>query len=52
VLEYPFSGDNVGANEVRDKISGVVGDQCGKFFFHGATPVQTNEGGMDGGGHW
>jgi hypothetical protein len=36
VLENPFVGDNVEANEVRDKIPGVV-------------PI--DEGDVDGGGH-
>jgi hypothetical protein len=51
VLENPFAGDDVGANGARDKISSVVGNQSSKFFFHRMTPVQTNEGGVDGGGH-
>jgi fumarylacetoacetate (FAA) hydrolase family protein len=36
VLENPFVGDDVRANEVRDKIPGVVGDQGSKLFFHSA----------------
>jgi hypothetical protein len=51
VLEDPFVGDYIGANGVRDKISCVVGDQGIKFLFHGAAPVQINEGGTDRGGH-
>jgi hypothetical protein len=51
VLENPLVGDNVGANGVRDKIPGVVGDQGSKFFFHGAAPIWINEGGADRGGH-
>jgi hypothetical protein len=51
VLENPVAGDDVGANGVRDKIPGVVGNQDSKFFFHGATPIQIDEGGMEGGGH-
>jgi hypothetical protein len=38
VLEYPFAGDNVGANRMRDKILSVVDDQSIIFFFHGTTP--------------
>jgi hypothetical protein len=52
VLENPLAGDDVGANGVRDKISGVVGDHGSKFFFHGTTPIWIDEGGTDGGGHW
>jgi hypothetical protein len=51
VLENLVAGDNVGANGVRDKIPGVVGNQDSKFFFHGAVPIQIDEGGMEGGGH-
>jgi hypothetical protein len=51
VLENPFVSDDVGANGARDMISGVVGDQGSKFFFHGVAPVRTDEGGTDGGGH-
>jgi hypothetical protein len=51
VLENSFAGDDVGANGAKDKIRGVVGDQASKFFFHGATPVQIDEGSVDGGGH-
>jgi hypothetical protein len=51
VLENLFVGDNVGANRARDKIRGVVGDQGSKLFFHGATLVQIDEGGVNGGGH-
>jgi hypothetical protein len=51
VLKNPFAGDDVGENEARDKISGVVGDQGSKLFFHGVVPVQINEGGADEGGH-
>jgi hypothetical protein len=51
VVENPFVGDDVGANRVRDKIPGVVGDQGSKFFFHGAVPVRIDKGSTDGGGH-
>jgi hypothetical protein len=51
VLENPLAGDDVGANGVRGKIPGVVGDQGSKFFFHGATPIWIDEGDADGGGH-
>jgi hypothetical protein len=51
VLQNPFVSDDIGANGVRDKISGIVGDQGNKFFFHGTTPVRINEGGADGGEH-
>jgi hypothetical protein len=51
VLEDPFIGDDIGANGVREKMSGVVGDQGSKFFFHGVTPVRIDESGVDGGGH-
>jgi hypothetical protein len=44
VLEDPFAGDYVGANEARDKITCVVGDQGRKFFLHGMMPVQIDEG--------
>jgi hypothetical protein len=47
VLEDPFASDDVGANGVRDKIPGVVGDQGNKFFFYGAAPAQIDEGGTD-----
>jgi hypothetical protein len=50
VLEDKFSDEDVGANGVRDKIPGVVGDQDSKFFFHGATPVQIGDGSADSGG--
>jgi hypothetical protein len=50
VLENPLVGDDVGANEVRDKISGIVGNQGNKFFFHDMTPIQIDEGDADGGG--
>jgi hypothetical protein len=49
VLENPLVGDVVGANKTRDKILGVVGDQGYKLFFHHVTPVQIDEGGVDGG---
>jgi hypothetical protein len=52
VLEDPFLSDHVRANEARKKITGVVGNQGSKFFFHGATPVRIDEGGTDGGGCW
>jgi hypothetical protein len=48
VLENLFTCDDVRANGARDKIPGVVGDQGNKLFFHGATPVQIDEGSMDG----
>jgi hypothetical protein len=51
VLKNPLTGDDVGANGARDKIPGVVNDQCSKFFFHGAAPIRINKGGADGGGH-
>jgi hypothetical protein len=47
VLKNPFIGEDVGANGARDKILGVVGDQGSKLFFHGAVPVQIDEGGVD-----
>jgi hypothetical protein len=51
VLENPLADDDVGANMVRDKIPGFVGDQGSKFFFHGAAPIWIDEGDVDGGGH-
>jgi hypothetical protein len=51
VLENTLVGDDIGANGARDKIPGVVGDQGGKFFFHGAVPIWIGEGSVDGGGH-
>jgi hypothetical protein len=51
VLENSFAGDDVGANRVKDKILGVVGDQGSKLFFHGAAPVRINKGGTNEGGH-
>jgi hypothetical protein len=51
VLENTFAGDDVGTNGARDKVSGVVGDQGSKFFFHGTVPVRIDEGGTDEGGH-
>jgi hypothetical protein len=51
VLENPLASDDVGANGARDKISGVVGDQGNKFFFHGTAPIWIDEGGANGGGH-
>jgi hypothetical protein len=51
VLEDPFTGDNVGANGARDKISSIVGDQGSKLFFDGAMSVRINEGGVDRAGH-
>jgi predicted DNA-binding protein with PD1-like motif len=51
VLENPFIGDDVGANGVRNMISGVVGDQGSKFFFHGITLARIDEGNTDRGGH-
>jgi hypothetical protein len=48
----PFqAGDDIGANGVRDKIPGVVGDHGSKLFLHGTVLVQINEGDVDGGGH-
>jgi hypothetical protein len=44
VLENSFIGDGIGANGVRDKITGVVGDQGSKLFFHGAAPIRIDEG--------
>jgi hypothetical protein len=38
VLEDLFTGDDIGANRTRDKISSVVGDQNIIFFLHGMTP--------------
>jgi hypothetical protein len=35
VLENQLVGDNVRANEMRDKIPSVVGNQGSKLFFHG-----------------
>jgi hypothetical protein len=52
VLENAFVGDDIGANGARDKVLGVVGDQGSKFFFHGAAPVQIDEGSVNKGGHW
>jgi hypothetical protein len=51
VLEDPFTGDNVGANRARDKISSIVGDQGSKLFFDGAMSVRINKGGVDRAGH-
>jgi hypothetical protein len=51
VLKNPPTGDDVKANEARDKIPSVVCDQGSKFLFHGATPIRINEGGADRGGH-
>jgi hypothetical protein len=51
VLHNPLAGDDVGANGARDKISGVVGDQGSKLFFHGTVPVQIDEDDADEGGH-
>jgi hypothetical protein len=51
VLENPLASDDVGVNGARDKISGVVGDQGSKFFFHGTAPIWIDEGGADRGGH-
>jgi hypothetical protein len=51
VLHNPLAGDDVGANGARDKISGVVGDQGSKLFFHGIAPIWFGEGGADGGGY-
>jgi hypothetical protein len=44
VLENPLAGDNVGANRMRDKIPGVVGDQGSTLFFHGVMPIWIGEG--------
>jgi hypothetical protein len=51
VIENSLASDDVGANGVRDKILGVVGNQDSKFFFHGATPIWIDQGGTDGEGH-
>jgi hypothetical protein len=51
VLEDPFAGDDVGANEARDKTPSVVSYQGSKFFFHGKAPLQINKGGTDRCGH-
>jgi hypothetical protein len=51
VLKNPFASDDVGANGVRDKIPGVVGDKGSKLFFHDAMPVRIDEGSTNGGGH-
>jgi hypothetical protein len=51
VLKNPFVGDDIVANEARDKISGVVGDQGIKLFFHDVAPIRIDEGGADIGGH-
>jgi hypothetical protein len=51
VLENPFGGDDVAASGARYKILDVVGDQGSKLFFHGAVPVQIDEGGVDGGAY-
>jgi hypothetical protein len=51
VLENPFPDKDIGANGVRDKISGVVGDQGSKLFFHGMAPTRINEGSVGGGGN-
>jgi hypothetical protein len=51
VLGNPLASDDVGANRMRDKIPGVVGDQGSKLFFHGAMPVQIDKGSTDGGGY-
>jgi hypothetical protein len=51
VLENPLVSDDVGANRARDKIPGVVDDQGSELFFHGAAPIQIDEGNMDRGGH-
>jgi hypothetical protein len=52
VLENTFASDDIGANGTRDKVLGVVGDQGSKFLFHGAAPVQIDEGSVNEGGHW
>jgi hypothetical protein len=51
VLENSLTGDDVGANRMRDKISGVVGDQGSKLFFHDVRLVRIDEGGAYGGGY-
>jgi hypothetical protein len=51
VLINPLVGDDVGANRMRDKIPGVVGDQGSKLFFHGVMPIRIGEGSADGGGY-
>jgi hypothetical protein len=48
VLEDPSAGDDIGANRVRDKIPGVVGNQVNKFFFHSVAQIQIDEGDTDG----
>jgi hypothetical protein len=52
MLENPLADDDVGGNMTRDKIPSVVGDQGSKLFFHGAMPVQIDEGRADKGGYW
>jgi hypothetical protein len=49
VLENPLAGDDVGANGMRDKMSGVIGDQGSKLFFYGTMPVRIGEGDVNGG---
>jgi hypothetical protein len=51
VLENLLVGDDVGANGARDKITGVVGDQGSKFFFHGMVTIRIDKGGVDEGGY-
>jgi hypothetical protein len=51
VLENLFIGDDVGSNGTRDNIPSVVGNQGSELFFHGASLVWIDEGGVDGGGH-
>jgi hypothetical protein len=51
VLEDPFTGDDIGANRMRDKISSIVDDRSIIFFLYGTTPGRVGEGGADGGGH-
>jgi hypothetical protein len=51
VLENPLVGDDVGANGMRDKILGVVGDQGSKLVFHSAVPIQIGKGSTNGGGY-
>jgi hypothetical protein len=51
VLEDPLTGDNVGANMMRNKIPSVVGDQSSIFFLHGMAQAWVGEGGVNKGGH-
>jgi hypothetical protein len=51
VLKDLFTGDDVGANRMRDKISSVAGNQSIIFFLHGMAPQRVGEGSVDGSGH-